>query len=318
MLGVYLTGAGRWQPRRNLWPKLLAKHLAFPPAVTLCGRSDMADMNTNPRERFVELSRAPDDRIDVAEGALLIAAEAYPNLDVAAYLQRLDALAQEAREFIGPAPSGAQYVERLNQFLFVHKRFVGNQKHFYDRRNSFLNEVLDRHTGIPLTLSLVYMEVARRLGLPVRGVGFPGHFLAKYDGEEEIIIDAFFGQVLSERECHERLQSVLGPDAPFDRRYLRAATPREILVRMLGNLKQVHINAQEFEAALSSCERILLLAPDAPQELRDRGLIYQKLECFGPALADLERFLKLAPNDETADTIRENLIGLRRQAAQVH
>ena len=275
-------------------------------------------MHKNPRERFAEIANVPDDHIDLAEGALLIAAEEYPDLDIEAYLRRLDGLAQEARTFLGDATTGAERIARLNQFLFVEKGFVGNQKRYYDRRNSFLNEVLDRHTGIPITLALVYMEVARRLDLPVHGVGFPGHFLAKYVGDEEIIIDAFFGQVLTERDCRERLQSVLGPETPFDRRYLRAASPREILVRVLGNLKQVHIKAEEFEAALSCCDRILMLTPDAPQDVRDRGLLYQRLECYGAALADLERFLKLAPTDETADAIRENLITVRRQAAQIH
>lgn len=274
-------------------------------------------MGKSPRERFAELARAPEDRINLAEGALLIAAEAYPRLDIPEYLSRLDALAHEARAFVSTASSGSERVARLNHFLFVEKRFVGNQKRYYDRRNSFLNEVLDRHTGIPITLSLVYMEVAGRLGLPVEGVGFPGHFLAKYVGDEEIIIDAFFGQVLSEHDCQERLQSILGPDTQFDRRYLRSARPKEILARMLGNLKQAHINAEEFEAALSCSERILLLTPEAAQELRDRGLLYQRLECYGPALADLERFLELAPGDDTAPVIRENLIEVRRLAAQI-
>jgi regulator of sirC expression with transglutaminase-like and TPR domain len=271
----------------------------------------------SPRERFVELANAPEDRIDLAEGALVIAAESYPQLDISAYMRRLDALAQEARDFVDAATSGPERIARLNHFLFVEKRFVGNQRRYYDRRNGFLNEVLDRHTGIPITLSLVYIEVARRLGLPVEGVGFPGHFLAKYVGDEEIIIDAFFGEVLSEHDCRERLQSILGPEASFDRRYLRSARPKEILVRMLGNLKHAHINAEEFEAALSCSERILLLTPDAAQEIRDRGLLYQRLECYGPAVVDLERFLQLAPGDETAPLIRENLIEVRRLAAQI-
>jgi regulator of sirC expression with transglutaminase-like and TPR domain len=275
-------------------------------------------MGKSPRERFAELARAAEDRIDLAEGALLIAAESYPDLDIAEYLRRLDALAQEARSFVSAARSGSERVARLNHFLFVEKRFVGNQKRYYDSRNSFLNEVLDRHTGIPITLSLVYMEVARRLGLPVEGVGFPGHFLAKYVGDEEIIIDAFFGEVLSEDDCQERLRSILGPETRFDRRYLRSARPKEILARMLGNLKHAYVNAEEFEAALSCSERILMLTPEAPQELRDRGLLYQRLECYGPAVVDLQRFLELAPGDETAPVIRENLIEVRRLAAQIH
>jgi len=275
-------------------------------------------MGKSPRERFAELACAAEDRIDLAEGALLIAAESYPDLDISEYLRRLDTLAHEARAFVSAARSGSERVARLNHFLFVEKRFVGNQKRYYDSRNSFLNEVLDRHTGIPITLSLVYMEVARRLGLPVEGVGFPGHFLAKYVGDEEIIIDAFFGEVLSEDDCQERLQSILGPETRFDRRYLRSARPKEILARMLGNLKHAHVNAEEFEAALSCSERILMLTPEAPQELRDRGLLYERLECYGPAVADLQRFLELAPGDETAPVIRENLIEVRRLAAQIH
>jgi regulator of sirC expression with transglutaminase-like and TPR domain len=206
----------------------------------------------------------------------------------------------------------------LTRFLFAEKGFVGNQADYYDRRNSFLNEVLDRRTGIPITLALVYREVGRRAGLAIHGVGFPGHFLAKVDGQPEIIIDPFFGAVLDESQCHERLREVLGKDAPFDKRYLRAATTREILVRMLNNLKHIYLNAKELERALSCCERILLLTPDNQHELRDRGLLYLQLECYGAAQRDLETFLQLAPDDEHADTIRQSLIEIRRHTVQIH
>ncbi len=275
-------------------------------------------MDRTPRERLAELARAPDHAIDLAEAALLIAAEAYPDLDVPAYIHQLDALAGEARCAITTAGGGAQAVAQLNHFLFAEKRFVGNQKDYYDRRNSFLNEVLDRRTGIPLTLTLVYMEVARRVGLRVEGVSFPGHFLAKYVGDDEIIIDAFFGRVLTEEQCEERLQAVLGPGAVFEPRYLEAAGPKDILVRMLRNLKHIYLNAAEYEQALACCDRVLLLSPDLPHELRDRGLVYQQLECYGAAVSDLERFLRLAPSDDSADTIREELVKLRKLAAQIH
>lgn len=279
---------------------------------------DMPSSAPTPRERFAALVRAPDHAIDLAEAALLIAAEAYPDLDVARYTNALDELADGARAPIADAASEAGRARALVQYLSVERRFRGNQDNYYDKRNSFLNEVLDRRTGLPITLALVYMEVARRLGLPVHGVGFPGHFLTKYAGETDIIIDPFFGQILSERDCAQRLQAVLGPEAQFDRRLLRAAAPKEILVRMLRNLKQVHIEARELEPALADCERILLVEPDLVPELRDRGLLYRQLECWAPALADLERFLALAPDDPTADAVRDQLIDIRSHARLLH
>src|SRR5262245_46299178 len=152
------------------------------------------------RDRFAELVGGADDAIDLAEAALLIAAESYPGLDVARYVAALDALASEAEPAVRGAGSDPERVRRLVQCLAVERRFRGNQNDYYDRRNSFLNEVLERRTGIPITLAVVYMEVARRLGLLVLGVGFPGHFLAKHPGASELIIDPFFGQILSMRD----------------------------------------------------------------------------------------------------------------------
>ncbi len=271
------------------------------------------------RERFAALATGPEDAIDLGEAALLIAAEAYPGLDVDVYVRRLDALADAARPCLQSERGDVARVAALNRFLFVEQGFAGNQDHYYDRRNSFLNEVLERRTGIPITLALVYTEVGRRLGLPVHGVGFPGHFLAKYaGGERDIIIDPFFGVVLTEEQCHERLRAVMGDAAELDAHHLRPAAPKEILVRMLSNLKQIYLEAKEFDGALSCCERNLLLAPDNLHELRDRGLLYQQLECHAAAAADLERYLALVPHDEHADTLRAALIQLRRQAAQLH
>lgn len=275
-------------------------------------------MSPDPRARFAELAALPDDQIDLAKAALLIAAEAYPRLEIDVYLARLNALAQECRSRLEGAQTDEERASALTRFLAVEKGFVGNQEDYYDRRNSFLNEVLDRRTGIPITLALVYTEVGRRLGLQMRGVGFPGHFLAKVESRTEVIIDPFFGTILNESQCHERLQEVMGKDAAFDRRYLRASTPREILVRMLNNLKHIHLDAKELEQALSCCERILLLTPDNVFELRDRGLLYLQLECYAAAAADLERFLQLAPDNEHADTIRQSLVEVRRHNVQLH
>lgn len=266
----------------------------------------------NPRARFAAAVQRPDADIDLAEAALLIAAEAYPELDLDRYLATLDALADGARTRLRGGQSDEDKVRLLIDYLANEQRFVGNQDDYYDRRNSFLNEVLDRRTGIPITIALVYIEVARRAGIPVHGVGFPGHFLAKYVGSAEIIFDPYFGQILSEEQCARRLQAVLGEETRFDRGYLRNATAREIIVRMLRNLKQVLLQAREYEPALSCSERILLVEPELPPELRDRGLLYHQLECYSAAQADLERFLALAPNDDSAEVVREKLIEIRR------
>jgi regulator of sirC expression with transglutaminase-like and TPR domain len=266
----------------------------------------------DPRARFAEAVQGPDDAIDLAEVALLIAAEAYPGLDLDRYRAMLDALGDGARARVAGAGSDEATLRALIQFVAREQRFSGNQDDYYDRRNSFLSDVLDRRTGIPISLAVVYIEVARRAGLVVHGIGFPGHFLAKYQGTSEIVFDPYFGVVLNEGQCATRLQSVMGKETPFDRSYLRRATAKEIVVRMLRNLKQVFLQAREFEPALSCSERILLVEPELAPELRDRGLLYHQLECYSAAQADLERFLVLAPHDDSAEVVREKLIEIRR------
>lgn len=269
------------------------------------------------REKFAAIAAANDDRINLAEAALLIAKPEYPTLDVGSYLRRLDHLAEEIRPEINRRMPAAEQVARLNQFLFVECGFAGNHGNYYDPRNSFLNEVLDRRLGIPISLCLIYCEIAGRLGMPVRGIGFPGHFLCKYIGPSEIIIDPFFTTVLNMQECEARLHETYGPGAKLEPKWLEPATRRDILVRVLSNLKQIYVEKNDSERALSCTDRILLLQPDSPRELRDRGLLYQRLECFAAAIRDLERYLLLAPDDDAADVVRSLLPDLQRQAAQV-
>jgi regulator of sirC expression with transglutaminase-like and TPR domain len=271
------------------------------------------------RERFAELAARPEESIDLAEAALLVAAESYPELEIDAYLLRLSRLADDARPRIATAGTDGDRIARLNEFLFVHEGFAGNRERYYDRRNSFLNEVLERRTGIPITLSLVYMEVGRRLELSVHGVGLPGHFLVRCAGDGlDIIVDPFFGAILSRAQCEERLRSAVGKDARLEPHHLRPAQKKEILVRMLNNLKFIELREKEITSALSCSERILLLDPSNTHELRDRGLLYAQLECYGAARADLERFLELQPHDPAADRIREHLIQIRRRAPLLH
>ncbi len=241
----------------------------------------------SPRDEFARIAALKDSGIDLAEAALWIAAEEYPGLDVPAYLARLDDLAQAAAPTL---PKGADLsfrVAHLNRFLFVECGFRGNRNAYYDPRNSYLNEVIERRLGIPITLSLVYMAVAERVGLDTSGLSFPGHFLLKCvgerqagvdasadEGEREVVVDAFAGGTLSFAECEGRLSAAAGRPVALDPAlHLRAASRREVLVRVLTNLKQIFLSRDDHGAALSCCDRILLLTPGAPRELEERDAL---------------------------------------------
>jgi regulator of sirC expression with transglutaminase-like and TPR domain len=266
------------------------------------------------RNQFLRIARLPDERIDLAEAALWIAAEQYEGLDVSGYLARLADFAERARPGVSAAETLAQRVTALNRFLYDEQSFRGNRSDYYDARNSFLNEVIDRRTGIPITLAVIYLSVAARLGLPVHGVGFPGHFLLKCAAPDEILIDPFEGTLLTRADCEARWQATLGADTPFDPRALEPAPARQTLARLIGNLKQIFLAQQDWPRALGCVERILVLAPDAPLELRDRGLLYARLECWSSAAADLQHFLTLAPGDPSAAGVRQQLVDLMRSS----
>ena len=270
------------------------------------------------RRRFERLAALPDPDIDLAEAALWIAAEGRPGLDVAQALRGLDTLAERARPTVEAQPEETGRIEALNRMLFEEEGFRGNRDGYYDVENRDLGLVLERRTGIPITLCIVYVEIAQRLGLHATGVGFPGHFLAKVVGEREIVVDAFEGRTLGEAECQERLQAAMGPDARFDRSWLRAATHKETLARILSNLKHIHIGSGDHARALACVDRILLLAPDAPLELRDRGLLYAALEAYRAADIDLTRFLSLAPKHPSASAVEEKLEQIRRRVRSLH
>lgn len=270
------------------------------------------------RAQFLRIARLPDEHIDLAEAALWIAAEQYDALDVAGYLARLHELAERARPSVAAAGTLALRVAALNRFLYDEQSFRGNRSDYYDARNSFLNEVIDRRTGIPITLAIVYLAVGARLGLPVHGVGFPGHFLVICDAPDAIVIDPFEGVLLTRADCEARWRATLGEDTPFDASALAPSPARQTLARMIGNLKQIFLAQEDWPHALACVERILVLQPDAPLELRDRGLLYARLECWAAAIADLRRFIALAPDDASAAGAREQLIELTRTSPSLH
>ena len=274
-------------------------------------------------ERFRRLVRGPDDEINLAEAALLIASEEYANLDIAAYLARLDEMAATLKHRLRADISPADTIIALNRFLFDEHGFSGNAADYYDPRHSFLNEVLDRKRGIPLTLALVYIEIGRRIGLPVQGIAFPAHFLVKCQLREgTLVLDPYAkGISLSFDEIRQRIKSLrngVEPPRSVIAGMLAAASNKEILVRMLRNLKGIYSHHQEWLKALAATDRIISVMPELAEEYRDRGMIYLSLECFRAALFDLQAYIKMLPVAEDADTVRRKVVELQAVASRLN
>ena len=279
-----------------------------------------ADSPSPCRQRFTGLVSRPETAIDLAEAALVIAQEEYPELEVARYLSCLDGMGADVRTRVGSVEDPHRLIVALGDYLFREQGFHGNSDDYYDPRNSFLNDVLDRRTGIPITLSAVYMEVGRRLGLCLHGVGMPGHFLVKYVGPaEEILIDPFNGgAILSHADCQRLLDKTYQGKVAFEPRFLAAVGTRQILSRMLNNLKAIYFKKQEFAKALGVVERLLIVEPGSATEVRDRGLLLSQLKRYPEATADLERYLKLAPGAEDSEVICDHLRSIRQRVASMN
>ena len=252
--------------------------------------------------RFTEIAKSPDP--DLAPAALFIARLEYPRLDAARYLEQLDAMGRSVAEriaLLGPRAEPLERVRAVSGYLFEDQGFAGNRESYDDPRNSFLNQVLERRTGIPITLALVYIEVARRAGIRADGVNFPGHFLLRLPqspgppsaDDDHVILDPFHGgAVLDEADCQRLLRRHVGDDAAFDRRLLARASKQQILLRMLLNLKRIYVRMRSFPQARTLTELLLALDPSALTELRDRGLLAYHLNDFSTALRDLEAYLR--------------------------
>lgn len=278
------------------------------------------DMPPPCRLAFAQLVQGPEAAIDLAQVALLIAKEEYPDLDVALYLARLDAMGEEVQRLADGSLDPHRLIAALNEHLFQQLGFRGNPENYYDPKNSFLNEVLDRRTGIPITLSAVYLEVARRIGFPLHGVNMPGHFLVKYEGrDEEIVVDPFGGgRILSDPDYQRILDRITDGKLCFERGMLATLGTRQILARMLTNLKAIYFNNQEYAKALSIVERLVILQPQMASEIRDRGLLSCQLKRYADASADLDRYLRLVPEAEDSEVIREYLRSLRQRVVALN
>jgi regulator of sirC expression with transglutaminase-like and TPR domain len=272
-------------------------------------------MRTDLVDAIVSAANAPGGSL--AQAALVIARVEYPRLDPEPYLAMLDAMGDAARRHIehhaectgSSAPAAC--VQALNSYLFDELGFTGNRKQYEDPRNSCLNEVLERRTGIPITMSVVYMEVARRAGLRIDGVNFPGHFLVRCcEGKPRtgagLIIDPFHaGAVLTEHDCRMLLQRHVGDEVAFSKSLLASATRPQVISRMLLNLKRLYVHMRSFPQAREVTEMLLALAPSSLSELRDRGLLAYHLNDFTSALRDLQAYLKLSSMSELDDDTRE-------------
>jgi regulator of sirC expression with transglutaminase-like and TPR domain len=282
---------------------------------------------------LVDASNAPGTAL--APAALVIARIECPRLDPEPYLARLDAMGDAARRAVERQASATGdwstpcSVRALNEYLFDDLQFTGNRDKYEDPRNSCLNEVLERRTGIPLTLAIVYMEVAHRAGLPVDGINFPGHFLVRCSGTasgSHLVIDPFHsGAVLSEHNCRLLLQKHVGKEVAFSRSLLAPATRTQILVRMLLNLKRIYVHMRSFPQAHDVTDMLLALSPSALSELRDRGLLAYQLNDVTSALRDLQSYLKLSSMSEMDKEARaeheqiwEHVKTLRRRVATLN
>ena len=284
-------------------------------------------------DRFVELLAQEDIRYSLAEACLLIAADAYPGLDVMHYLAEIERMAARLRGRLPPQADAEQKVVALNQFLFDDLGFHGNAGEFYDPRNSYLNDVIERRRGIPITLCILYMEIGRKIGLPLVGVSFPGHFLVRLSLRgTALVLDPYSrGAPLSERDLRALLQRVIAgtgseglrsaadvaAELPLDP-FLEPAGSRQVLARVLRNLKGIYAEKGESQQLLNVINRMIAVAPETHSELRDRGLLYQKMEAFRAALKDLNNYLERAPEAADAEEIRAKIVELTALCARLN
>jgi regulator of sirC expression with transglutaminase-like and TPR domain len=285
-------------------------------------------------EAFLEAAESPDEA-DLPRAALTLPLLEYRNFDPTpslGRLMRLGTLATARIERLGAMASAHARIDALNTLLFEDEGFQGNAARYEDPRNSFLNDVLDRKTGIPISLAIIYLEVGRQAGLLLEGVNFPGHFLVRCrpgsrdpEGPRELIIDPFHqGALLSEADCRQMLRRYLGDDAVFDRRLMATADKRDILVRMLQNLKRLYVSMRSFPQARDAVDLLLALHPFDYGELRDRGLLSYHQQDYQAALRDLEAYFRSAPKvspdadseqREEHNEVWEHLKSLRRRVA---
>jgi regulator of sirC expression with transglutaminase-like and TPR domain len=274
----------------------------------------MVDMSTGETTRvWDELATAADDAIPLLRAALLLARDEYPSLDIAGYEAEFDRHAAELVERMAGLEHPHERLGELNRFLFRDLGFSGNHGDYYDPRNCYINDVLDRRLGIPITLAVVQIELARRVGVPLEGVSFPGHFLVRMPLDDGLVVlDPYHqGRSIDAQELKLRAKPHLGGDEIDDQQLLTILAPashRAILARMLRNLKGVYAECNDWDKALRCADRLVRLEPNQAEEQRDRGMFYLRVGHLMAAREDLGRYLALRPQAEDAEAVRTALI----------
>jgi regulator of sirC expression with transglutaminase-like and TPR domain len=266
-------------------------------------------------------SEIEDERVDLLRAALTFARVEDPQLDIEEYVRRVDELAVRVAEKIQDPDDPAQIIAGLNDVLFQEEMFRGNTVDYYSPRNSFLHDVLDRRLGIPITLALVYMEVARRVGFKLFGVGMPGHFLLKHydvDGRA-ILIDAFErGSIVTEEDCRQKLDSIYSGQLALQPEFLLPVTRRQMLTRMLNNLRSVYLTQRDFRRAMQVVDLILVIYPRSPEDIKQRAVLRYNLNDYSGALSDFDEYVKMSPDASDAEEIKQTALSLRRSMAMMN
>lgn len=275
-------------------------------------------MVTDIRQRFADIAARADDKIPVDEAALLIAAEADPEMPVEHYMQALDTFASD---FQRDSRFGSHMGIQVNPLInYIHNDlgFSGNVSDYYDPANSYLNRVIDGRRGIPISLALIHLSIGFRLEIPVTGISFPGHFLIRYGESTPIIVDPFSGRELSRADCQNLLRQIAGPRATLQEDYFTPASPREILIRMLDNLKQIFWRAREWEDSKACIDRQLLLLPERKEFNIQLGAIFEMQGNTAMAQHSYTRVLETAAEEKLKDLASRRLLALENDSKVIH
>jgi len=272
------------------------------------------------RADFIRAVQQPEPAIDLARTALLVAAEADPNVDVDGELHTLETWAAELRARIEPGWNNLQKLARLRAYVFEELGFRGDRQDYFSPSNSLLHEVLHRRRGIPITLAIVMMELGWRIGMPFEGVGFPGHFLVRLAGEpKDLLLDPYRrGMSVHEEDCRSILREATGGTIEFDHGQLVSVGKLQMLTRLLHNLKGAYLRGDDDQGALAAVERLLVLDPGNADEMRDRGLLLFRLQRYGQALDSLTAYLERAPDAQDRQTIERHAQALRQKLADLN
>ncbi len=265
------------------------------------------------RQRFVEIARRPDEQLDLVEGSLVIALEDDPSIDIDRYLERVGGWSGAVRERLEGSRDVDRIVDAINRLLFDEEGFHGEDEDYYDPRSALLSATLDKHAGLPISLSVLYIEISRRMGAEVAGVSLPGRFLVKFSGAFGIVVvDPFDGgRVLTTPELQKLLDDVYGGGVRLREHHLRSFSPKEILARELAHLKSAYLAQHDLARAAASIDRLLILDENDPFEVRDRATVAAQMHAYAEACRCLERYLALMPHADDHGRVREQIAWLR-------